>query len=214
MEIVYTAQEVADLLGLDHETILHMAEMGRLSGLYLDNEWRISGDALRADLRRIEAARRGSKRLPLATLPEETDTFDREFISDSGVSAEVHDDHESFQVRIVVENDTAFSGDFHLRLVAEGDNDTWKNFDGEECELRDAEVTIHKRLLPGESILFFDAILRAHIGDRLFVNAPEQPGVEVSAEKVYVLDTDTDIRLTLTRKGLFGKRSTLQFQQL
>ncbi len=214
MEIVYTAQEVADLLDLDCDTILEMAELGRLSGLYLDSEWRISGDALLADLRRIETARSGSERLPLATLPEDNDLLDRELIPDSGASKVVHDDHESFQVRIVVKNDTAFSGDFHLRLVAEGDNDTWKNFDGEECELRDAEVTIHKRLLPGESILLFDGILRAHIGDRLFVNAPAQPGVEVAAEKVYVLDTDTDIRLTLTRRGLFGKRSTLQFHQL
>lgn len=214
MRIVYTPNEVADLLGLDRETVQEMAGTGRLSGLYLDGEWRISGDALRADLRRIEAARCGSKRLPLATLADDDEPFDMDLVSDSEAPHKVHDDHESFQVRIEIENDTTFSGDFYVRLVAEGDNDTWKNFDGEECELRDAEVTIHKRIAPGESISLFDGTLRAHVGDRLFVTAPEQPGVEVAAEKVYVLDTDTEIRLRLTRKGLFGKRSTLQFQQL
>lgn len=214
MQIVYTPDEVADLLGLDREMVTKMAEMGRLSGLYLDGEWRISDEALRADLRRIEAARSGSKWLPLATLPDDNKPFDTELESNSEASHEVHDDHESFHVSIEIENDTTFSGDFHVRLVAEGDNDTWKNFDGEECELRDAEVTIHKRLAPGESTSLFDGILRAHLGDRLFINVPEQPGVELAAEKVYVLDTDTEIRLRLTRRGLFGKRSTLQFQQL
>lgn len=214
MKIVYTPEEVADLLELDRETVQEMADLGRLSGLYLDGEWRISVDALRGDLRRIEAARKGPKRLPLATLPEDGEAFETNLGSDSHASIEVAGNHKSFQVRIVIENETSFSGDFHVRLVAEGDNDIWKNFDGEECDLRDAEVTIQKRLLPGESVLLFDGILRAHVGDRLFVNAPAQPGVEVAAEKVYVLDTDTEIRLTLTRRGLFGKRSTLQFQQL
>ena len=212
MQIVYTPDEVADLLGLDRDVLHEMADAGRFSGFYLDRDWRISPWALLADLRRIEAARRGFGRLPLAALAEEDESSVMALALDTGTSEGVDDDDESFQVSIEIVNATAFSGDFLVRLVAEGDNDTWKNFDGVECELSDAEITIQKRLGPGESISLFDGTLRAHVGDRLFLTAPEQLGVDVATEKVYVLDGDLDIRLTLAERGLFGKRSTLQFE--
>ena len=214
MQIVYTTSEVADLLGLDPDLVGEMVEVGRLSGFRLDNEWRISRNALLDDLRRMLVARGTPKRLPLAPMGEELPPIDEPLRDDVIVPEETGDLHESFKVSIEIENDTSYAGDFHLRLLAEGDNDTWKDFDGMECNLRDAELMVQGRLAPGEVLSLFDGTLHAHVGDRLFVTVPEQEGIDVPAEKVYVLDADTGIKLLLTQSGFFSKRYALQFQRL
>ena len=214
MQIVYTPPEVADLLGLDLDVVGRMAETGQLSGFRLDDEWRISHEALLADLRRMKVARGRPKSLPLAALEEELPPLDQAF-HDQDIAPEASEEpHETFHVSIEIENATSYAGDFHLRLLAEGNNDTWKNFDGMACNLRDAELIVQGHLVPGEVLSLFNGTLHALVGDRLFVTVPEQDGIDVPAEKVYVLNADTDIKLLLTQSGFFSKRKALQFQRL
>lgn len=214
MQIVYTPPEVADLLGLDLDLVNEMAETGRLSGFRLDDEWRISHVALLADLRRMKEARGRPEPLPLAALEEELPPLDQAF-HDQDIAPEASEEpHETFRVSIEIENDTSYTGGFHLRLLAEGDNDTWKNFEGIECNLHDAEVTVQGHLVPGEVRSLFNGTLLARVGDRLFITVPEQDGIDAPAEKVYVLHADTDIKLLLTQRGFFSKRNTLHFQRL
>ncbi len=214
MQTFYTPREIADLLGLDLDHVGEMAKTGQLSGFRLDNEWRISHDALLADLRRMKEARGRPKRLPLAPIDEELPSLDQALIAEEIVPEDTGKIQETFQVSIEIENDTSYTGDFHLRLLAEGDNDTWKNFDGMECNLHDAELMVRGHLAPGEVLSLFHGTLHAHVGDRLFVTVPEQEGIDVPAEKVYVLDADADIKLLLTQSGFFSKRNALQFQRL
>ena len=214
MQIVYTPREVADLLGLDPDLLGEMIEVGRLSGFRLDNEWRISHDALLADLRRMQVARGTPKRLPLAAIGKELPSLEEPLGDEEVVPEETAHLQETFQVSIEIENDTSYDGNFHLRLLAEGDNDKWKDFDGMECNLRDAELMVQGHLAPGEVLSLFNGTLHAHVGDRLFVTVPQQEGIDVPAEKVYVLDADTGIKLLLTQSGFFSKRYALQFQRL
>ena len=83
-----------------------------------------------------------------------------------------------------------------------------------KCNLRDAELIVQGHLVPGEVLSLFNGSLHAHIGDRLFVTVPEQDGIDVPAEKVYVLHADTGIKLLLTQSGIFSKRNALRFQSL
>ncbi len=214
MLTVYTPNEVAGLLGLDLGTVIEMAEIGRLSSFELDGEWRITHEALIIDLRRMQASRGRPRPFPPAFSGEETRSAMSTPDAGPPSSHEVHDPKESFQVSIEIENDTSFSGDFHLRLLAEGDNDKWKNFEGDPCELRDAMVTIEGHVDPGEVVPLFNRTLHGDVGDRLFVTVPEQDGVDVPTEKVYVLHADTGIKLLLTQSGIFKKRNALQFQRL
>ena len=214
MQMLYTPREVAGLLGLDTDLVTEMAEVGRLSGFRLDKEWRISHEALLYDLRRMLAARGAPKRLPLAPIGEELAPLDRLLPAQEIVPEETDDLQETFRVNIQIENATSYAGDFHLRLLAEGNNDKWKNFDGVECNLRDAELIVQGHLVPGEVLSLFNGSLHAHIGDRLFVTVPEQDGIDVPAEKVYVLHADTGIKLLLTQSGIFSKRNALRFQSL
>ena len=214
MQMLYTPREIANLLGLDLDRVGEMAETGQLSGFRLDNEWRISHDALLVDLCRMKEARGGPKHIPLAPIKEELPPLDQP-LHDQEIAVEEYEvPHETFRVSIEIENDTSYAGGFHLRLLAEGDNDTWKNFEGIECSLHDAEVTIQGHLVPGEVRSLFNGTLQAHVGDRLFITVPEQDGIDAPAEKVYVLDADADIKLLLTQSGFFSKRNALQFQRL
>lgn len=214
MQIVYTPAEVAGLLGLDLDLMGRMADTGQLSGFRLNGEWRISHDALLADLLRMKEARGGPKRLPLAPIDEELPPLGQPLHDQDAAPEESGIPHETFRISIEIENDTSYTGGFHLRLLAEGDNDTWKNFEGIECNLHDAEVTVQGHLVPGEVRSLFNGTLQAHVGDRLFITVPEQDGIDAPAEKVYVLHSDTDIKLLLTQSGFFSKRKALQFQRL
>ena len=145
MQMLYTPREVADVLGLDIDLIDEMAEAGQLSAFRVDNEWRISHDALLADLRRMQTARGAPKHLPLAPIVEELPPLDQPLPPEEFVPEDTHEFQETFQVSIEIENDSSYTGNFHLRLLAEGDNDTWKDFDGMECNLRDAELAVQGR---------------------------------------------------------------------
>ena len=214
MQTVYTPNEVAGLLSLDLDIVTEMAETGRLSRFEVDGEWRITHETLVVDLRRMQASRGRPKAFPLAPVDEKT--LGAVPSPDAGAPPphEAHQFEESFRVSIEIENDTSFSGDFHLRLLAEGDNDKWKNFEGTPCDLRDAMVTVQGHLSPGKVIPLFNGTLHGQVGDRLFVTVPRQDGIDVPAEKVYVLHADTGIKLLLTRSGIFTKRNALQFRRL
>ncbi len=214
MLTIHTPDEVAGLLGLDLDTVTEMAETARLSGFDLDGEWRITHEALVIDLRRMQASRGRPKPFPLAFSEEETRSAAPSPDTGAPSPHEAHQFEESFQVSIEIENDTSFSGDFHLRLLAEGDNDKWKNFDGKPCDLRDAMVTVQGHVGPGEVVPLFNRTLHGHLGDRLFVTVPQQEGIDVPVEKVYVLHADTGIKLLLTQSGIFKKRNALQFHRL
>ncbi|MDK1021529.1 MAG: hypothetical protein QGD90_07820 [Candidatus Hydrogenedentes bacterium] len=214
MLTVYTPNEVAGLLDFDLGIVTEMAETGRLSGFEVDGEWRITHEALVVDLRRMQASRARSKPLPPASLGGEPWSAAPSPDAEAPSPHEAHQLEESFQLNIEIENNTSFSGDFHLRLLAEGDNDKWKNFEGTACDLRDATVTIQGHLSPGEVIPLFNGILHGNVGDRLFVTVPQQDGIDVPIEKVYVLHADTGIKLLLTQSGIFKKRNALQFQRL
>ncbi len=213
MQTVYTPPEVADLLGLDLVLVNEMAESGRLSGFRIDDEWRITHDALLADLRRMKKARGRPRPLPLAPIQEELPTLDQTLQDQDIAPEKSQEPNETFRVSIEIENDTPYEGKFHLRLLAEGDNDTWKNFEGIECSLHEAEVTIQAQLMPGQVHSLFNGTLQARVGDRIFVTVPQQEGIDAPAEKVYVLDADTNIKLLLTQSGFFKKHNALQFQR-
>lgn len=213
MLTVYTPNDVADLLGFDLDIVTEMAEAGRLSGFEVDGEWRISHEALEVDLRSIQASRSRPKPYPLAFHGKESRGTYPSPEAEAPSPHEAHQLEESFQVSIEIENDTSFSGNFYLRLLAEGDNDKWKNFEGTPCSLRDAMLTVQGHISPGEVLPLFNGTLHGHVGDRLFVTVPRQDGIDVSVEKVYVLHDDTGIKLLLKRSGIFNRRNALQFQR-
>lgn len=214
MDLVLTPEETAEQLGLETHETLQLFESGRLSAFRLGDDWRITPAALRADLERIHfqivpapAVVLGPRsatpfrvapamRLQPPRLPER-----REF-------------SEIFTVRILVENDSDYSGEFALYLATEGSNDRWDIQHAQVCERVDSELLIKQNLNFDETITIFIATLQGRIGDRLFLAVPGQPAVTEEFERVFVLQDSLSLRLTLTSRGLFGKRRAVRAREL
>src|SRR6185436_16813528 len=98
------------------------------------------------------------------------------------------------------------TGDFAIYLSTEGSNDRWTVQHACDCERVDSELLVRDSVKYDETVTFFLATLHGDVGDRLFLSIPEQPGVAESAEHTYVLRADLSLRITLTRRGLFGRR--------
>lgn len=214
MSRVYTAEDLSGLLGIGPAEVHKMANEGRLSGFMLGEAWRISETALLADLERIRDSRRTARPLPLAPVESHEEIPDVSAQTPLEQIEAAQNIRERFSVRIEIENDSDYSGDFQLLLEAEGDRDVWESFDGTQCDFHDSEIRVQGRLAPGDILPLFTGILHAKLGDRLFVTVPEQQGIDRLTERVYVLDSDADLRLTIVEGGVFGKRNSLRFKRL
>lgn len=217
MDDIYTCDDVAEKLGLDVDTVRTMAEEGQLSGFYLGEHWRISRQALRADLMRMRDAIDPPEPVQLAPLTSEQTTLEesttRAPLKPSPVSMEP--EFEYFNISIQLENESDYAGEFKVLMLAEGKDDVWRDFKADTCAVEDHELTIKSHLAPGATKPFFTGSLQAKLGDRLFVTVPRQPGLEEPAEGVFVLDTDADLKLTLTESGILSsKKNTLKFKRL
>lgn len=213
MDTLYSPDEVAALLGLEPDAIQAMAESGQLSGFTLDGEWRFARQALRADLLRMRDAIDPPEPLALAPLMSQQETLDDPAPRPEPVRASKHA-HEAFSVNIHLDNDSKFSGEFEMHLLAEGRDDIWKNFKADECAVDDHELMVKSYLAPGQSLPIFSGSLEAKLGDRLFVTIPKQPGIDQPSEKVFVIDDDTDLKLTMTDVGPRNKKTVLRFKKL
>ena len=214
MSTIYTLEEVAGLLGLDPGDVGTMAVEGKLSGFTINDTWRIHEPALLADLERMRDARRPVHPLPLAPLDSLEETPDVMRVTPLEQAHEKHNLQERFSIRIEIENDSEYSGDFQMSLEAEGDRDLWESFEGTHCDFQDSEIYVTGQLHPGDVISLFKGTLHAKLGDRLFVTVPEQDGIDRLTERVYVLDSDAHLRLTIVEGGMFSKRNSLRFKRL
>ena len=213
MTKVYTADEVAGFLEISPRVVLELADSGRLSGFQVGDEWRTTQAAFVADLRRAQLPIQAARPLPFAsrdavapivvdpTTPHDPESKAPEF-------------RERFRIQVDVDNDSQFSGDFHLRVTAEGDNDAWEGLESEGCEVRDGEVQMTRGLAEDDIGVFFTGTLEASYGDRIFITVPEQKGIDRAAEQVYVLEDHTEVKITLTRSGLLGRKTGVRFSRL
>lgn len=214
MDLVLTPEETAAQLGLETIETLHLFETGRLSGFRLGNDWRITPAALRADLERIQfqivpappvvlgPPSATAFRVPPTLRPAPPRLPERREFS------------ELFSVRILVENDSDYSGEFALYLATEGSNDRWDIQHAELCERVDSELLVRQNLNFDETITIFVATLQGRLGDRLFLAVPSQPAVTEEFERVFVMQDNLSLRLTLTNRGILGKRRSVRAKEL
>lgn len=214
MDLVLTPEETATQLGLETIETLQLFETGRLSGFRLGNDWRITPAALRADLERIQfqivpappvvlgPPSATAFRVPPTLRPAPPRLPERREFS------------ELFSVRILVENDSDYSGEFALYLATEGSNDRWDIQHAELCERVDSELLVRQNLNFDETITIFVATLQGRLGDRLFLAVPSQPAVTEEFERVFVMQDNLSLRLTLTNRGILGKRRSVRAKEL
>lgn len=214
MDLVLTPEETAAQLGLETYETLQLFESGRLSAFRLGDDWRITPAALRADLERMRfqimpappvvlgPPSASAFRVPPTLRPAPPRLPERREFS------------EIFTVRILVENDSDYSGEFALYLATEGSNDRWDIQHAHECERVDSELLVRQHVNFDETITIFVATLHGRLGDRLFLAVPSQPAVTEEFERVFVLQDNLSLRLTLTTRGLFGKRRLVKAKEL
>lgn len=214
MELVLTPEETAVQLGLETHETLRLFESGRLSAFRVGEDWRITPAALRADLERIHLQ---ISPAPPVVLGPRSETPFRVAPTLRPVPSKLPERREFseiFTVRILVENDSDYSGEFALYLATEGSNDRWDVQHAAECERVDSELLVRQNLNFDETITLFVAKLHGRIGDRLFLAVPGQPAVTEEFERVYVLQDNLSLRLTLTNRGVFGKRRAVKAKEL
>ena len=214
MDLVLTPEETAAQLGLETYETLQLFESGRLSAFRVGDDWRITPAALRTDLERMRfqilpappvvlgPPAATAFRVPPTMRPAPSRLPERREFS------------EIFTIRILVENDSDYSGEFALYLATEGSNDRWDIQHAQQCERVDSELLVRQNLNLDETITIFAAGLQGRLGDRLFLAVPSQPAITEEFERVYVLQSDLALRLTLTNRGLFGKRRMVKAKEI
>jgi hypothetical protein len=214
MEMVLTPEETAVRLGLDTGDTLRLFESGRLSGFHLGGEWRITPAALRADLDRIGL--QIAPPAPIALGPRAATAFRVPPVLRPAPPKlpERREYTQVFNVRVLVENDSDYTGDFAIYLATEGSNDRWTVQHARECERVDRELLVRDSVVFDETVTFFLGALRGDLGDRLFLFVPEQPAVGEEAERVFVLQADLALRITLTNRGLLGRRRGVKIKEI
>ncbi len=214
MELVLTPEETAVQLGLETHETLQLFESGRLSAFRVGEDWRITPAALRADLERIHLQISPAPPVVLGPRSETPFRVAPTLRPAPSKLPERREFSEIFTVRIMVENDSDYSGEFALYLATEGSNDRWDIQHAVECERVDSELLIRQNLNFDETITIFTAKLHGRIGDRLFLAVPGQPAVTEEFERVYVLQDNLSLKLTLTNRGVFGKRRAVKAKEL
>lgn len=214
MELVLTPDETAAQLGLEITDTLQMFETGRLSGFRLGAEWRITPHALRGDLERIGTQLAPPAPLPLGPRAESAFRVAPELRFPPPRLPERRDYSEVFAIRIVVENESDYQGEFAMYLTTEGSNDRWDVKHAHQCERVDSEMLIRDTVIEGEQVLLFAASLHGHIGDRLFLSIPSQSAVPDETDEVYVLQSDLALRVVLTNRGVFGRRRGIKIKEI
>ncbi len=214
MDLVLTPEETAAHLGLDTADTLQLFESGRLSGFRLGNEWRITPPALRGDLERLRMQIAPPAPPALGPRAESAFRIPPALRFTPPRLPERRDYSEVFAVRIVVENDADFEGEFALYLTTEGSSDRWEVKHAHQCERVDSEMLIRDTLARGESIMLFAAALYGHVGDRLFLSVPPQAAVTEEIDRVFVLQADLALRITVTDRGLLGRRRGVKIREI
>lgn len=214
MDLVLTPEETAAQLGLETHETLQLFETGRLSAFRLGDDWRITPAALRADLERIH--HQITPAPPVVLGPRSQTAFRVPPVMRPAPPRlpERREFSEIFTVRILVENDSDYTGEFALYLATEGSNDRWDVQHAAECERVDSELLVRQNLNVDETITIFVAKLHGRLGDRLFLAVPGQPAVTEEFERVYVLQDDLALRLTLSNRGMFGKRRAVKAKEI
>ncbi len=214
MDLVLTPEEAAAHLGLKTADTVNLFESGRLSGFRLGIEWRITPAALRGDLERIGTQIAPPAPPALGPRSETPFRIPPAFRFAPPRLPERRDYSDIFTVRIVVENGTDFEGEFALYLTTEGSNDRWEIKHAHQCERVDSEMLVRDTVSKGEEVLLFSGQLYGRVGDRLFLSVPPQAAVAEETDCVFVLQADLALRISLTNRGLLGRRRGLKIKEI
>ena len=214
MEMVFTQGETAARLGLSEDETLRLFESGRLSGFQIEGEWRITPIALRGDLERFD--RQIAPPAPIPLGPRSATPFRVPPVLRPSPARlpERREYTRAFTVRILVENDSDYIGDFAMYLSTEGSNDRWTVQHARDCERVDSELLVRDSVNFDETVTFFLGEFHGDVGDRLFLSVPEQPGVSEEFERVFVLQDDLSLRITIANRGLLGRRRSVKIKEL
>ncbi len=214
MEMVLTPEETAVQLGIDAEDAVRLFESGRLSGFHLGGEWRITPAALGRDLERFD--RQIAPPAPITLGPRSATAFRVPPVLRPAPPRlpERREFTQVFSIRILVENDSDYIGDFAIYLSTEGSNDRWTIQHARECERVDSELLVRDSVVFDETVTFFLGTFQGDLGDRIFLSVPEQPGVAEEADRVFVLQGDLTLRITLTNRGLLGRRRGVKIKEI
>lgn len=203
MDLVLTVEETAARLGLEPGEVSRLIEHGYLSAFQVGDEWRISPAALIQDLERLRA--QFDPPAPVKLAPPGAQAF-RTAVTLPAAKPRDPEYPDHFRVTIEVENTSDYSGDFVLFLGAENLNDQWDVERAGECDYVDGELLVRDHLPESKTITLYSGVFHGHLGDRVFLTIPEQPGVDEEIDQVFVLQDDLNLKMTLSNRGFFGKR--------
>lgn len=214
MDVVLTPEETAAQLGLETADTVQLFESGRLSGFRLGDEWRVTPAALRSDLERIRSQIAPPAPPALGPRSESAFRIPPPLRFAPPRLPERRDYSDVFKVRIIVENNADYEGEFALYLTTEGSNDRWEVEHAHLCERVDSEMLIRDTLVRGEKIMLFTGSLCGHVGDRLFLSVPVQAAVSEETDRAFVLQADLALRVTLINRGILGRRRSVKIKEV
>ncbi len=214
MELTLTPGDVARTLGLEPDVVVNLLERGYLSGFRHGDSWLIHKKALIADLERLQRQLKPAPPIALAPRADTSFRIPPEMMPPAIRLPEKSVFPERFAIHIEVDNDSDYAGEFALYLGTENMDGPWEVRRAPECIEDDSEILVRGPIQPGTVAQFFDATLMGHLGDRLFLAIPEQRGVDEAFERVFVLEDDLSLRLTVQNRGLLGRKRGVRVKHL
>ena len=123
-----------------------------------------------------------------------------------------HDsDLESFCVRIEIENETDYTGEFSLVLSADNTEQTSTMFTDHEEELDSKGLFVSRMIGSADLTELFNGFIQVNPDDLLVISVPRQEGFSGEAMHSFSIESDAVIRLTLALTGMIRKRAAVQF---